>query len=200
MTPLMTGSLGRPQSPFIGLRIKSVLVIQSKHPFPDEASIQYDIPTLRALALEGIRSGLDDCDIIEELFSAFASQYARHFARVGRLLIEKHRYAEIRDLYARQLAYVWEWDSTEATRTGVMKKVHSFFKGELDHAAEILSALSKIIVAEGGVVQAPECASMVNKFDFFFFLTKQGCLSHIIPVFVPQSLAVYGSRVNQICS
>jgi hypothetical protein len=35
---------------------------------------QYDIPSLKRLALDGIRDGLGGCDIVEEIFSEFASK------------------------------------------------------------------------------------------------------------------------------
>jgi len=38
----------------------------------DELSIQYDVPGLKAMALDHMRDGLAKCDIVEESFSRFA--------------------------------------------------------------------------------------------------------------------------------
>ena len=40
----------------------------------DDAPLQYDVPALKTLALNRIRSELGNCDIVEEAFSKFASQ------------------------------------------------------------------------------------------------------------------------------
>ena len=46
----------------------------AKHTTPDTFSPQYNIPTLKTLALNHIRNELEKCDIAEESFSKFASQ------------------------------------------------------------------------------------------------------------------------------
>jgi len=40
----------------------------------DKPLLQYDVPALKALALDRIRSELAKCDIVEEAFSRFASR------------------------------------------------------------------------------------------------------------------------------
>jgi len=44
------------------------------YPISDKPSPQYDVPALRTLALDHIRAGVANCDIVEETFSRFASQ------------------------------------------------------------------------------------------------------------------------------
>ena len=46
----------------------------SQYLTPDEFSLQYDIPTLKGLALDYISRELTKCDIVEEAFSLFASR------------------------------------------------------------------------------------------------------------------------------
>lgn len=65
--------------------------------------------------------------------------------KVESLLIEGCRYDEIGSLYAQQLGYTLVEDSTEATRTSVDKKINTFVQGDLEHAAEMVSALWKIV-------------------------------------------------------
>ena len=73
------------------------------------------------------------------------------------LMRREHRYEEIRDLYVQRLALVWTEDSTkEQIRAAVETKIKQFVKGELEHAAEMLSELWE--VANNGVkarVQPP---------------------------------------------
>ena len=45
-----------------------------KHTKPDTFSPQYDVPALKTLALNRIRSELEKCDIVEESFGRFASR------------------------------------------------------------------------------------------------------------------------------
>jgi len=92
-----------------------VTLSDDKVPRPSPKSIyrladKYDVPVLKALALNHIRSELGKCDIVEESFSRFTS-----------------RYGEIRSLYIDQLASVWIGDSqTETTRVSVEEKIDSF--------------------------------------------------------------------------
>jgi hypothetical protein len=46
----------------------------AERPVSDMFSLQYDIPALKTLALNHIRSELGKCDIVEESFSRFASK------------------------------------------------------------------------------------------------------------------------------
>ncbi|KAF9785433.1 hypothetical protein BJ322DRAFT_830356 [Thelephora terrestris] len=117
-----------------------------KVPRPSPKSIyrladKYDVPALKALALDRIRGELSKCDIVEESFSRFTSQYD-----------------EIRSLYVEQLAYTWVEDSTEATRTSIEKKVDSFVEGDLEHAAEMVSTLWKMVNKDGDI-KAPSNTS-----------------------------------------
>ena len=65
-----------PQSPFTDSRTKSVPGLRSVlgEPAADNLSPQYDVPALKALALNHIRSELAKCDIVDEAFSRFASR------------------------------------------------------------------------------------------------------------------------------
>ena len=54
--------------------IDGILATLAERPTSDIFSLQYDVPALKALALNHIRSGLEKCDIVEESFSRFASQ------------------------------------------------------------------------------------------------------------------------------
>ena len=65
--------------------------------------------------------------------------------------MERCRYDEIRSLYVQQLAYIWVDDSTDATRTSIDKKIDSFVQGDLEHAAETVSALWKIVNEDGDI-------------------------------------------------
>ena len=61
----------------------------------------------------------------------------------------------MRSLYVNQLASAWMEDSTaETIRASFEKKVDSFFRGELEHATEMLSDLWEIVNKDGDV-QAP---------------------------------------------
>ena len=73
-------------------------------------------------------------------------------------MIKGCRYDEIRSLYVEQLAYIWVEDSTETTRTSIEKKVDSFVEGGLEHAAEMVSALWKMVNKDGDV-KAPSNTS-----------------------------------------
>ncbi|KAF9785437.1 hypothetical protein BJ322DRAFT_830823 [Thelephora terrestris] len=120
---------------------------EDKVPRPSPKSIyrladKYDVPALRTLALNQIRGELSKCDIVEESFSRFASQYD-----------------EIRSVYVEQLAYIWVDDSTEATRTSIEKKIDSFGEGNLEHAAEMVSALWKKVNTEGEVTAPSNTSS-----------------------------------------
>ncbi|KAF9790973.1 hypothetical protein BJ322DRAFT_1039080 [Thelephora terrestris] len=122
----------------VNRRSRSAEIVDPSHnkvPRPSPKSIyrladKYDIPALKTLALDHIRSGLRRCDIVGESFSVFAS-----------------RYAEVRSLYADQLACIWKLDPAIRVRVG--EKIDSFVEGDLDHATEILSALWKTANEDG---------------------------------------------------
>ena len=61
------------------------------------------------------------------------------------MLTGRPRHDQIRDLYASQLASVWREDSTETTSASFDKKIDSFVKGELEHAAAMLSTFWEVI-------------------------------------------------------
>jgi len=73
----MTTFPDRLQSPSTDSRTRSVSVPNlrsfSEHPTSDRPP-QFDVPELKALALDHIRGGLEKCDIVEETFSRFASR------------------------------------------------------------------------------------------------------------------------------
>ena len=48
--------------------------MHSQHLTSNKTSLQYDVPVLKALALDYIRGEMGKCDIVEETFSRFASQ------------------------------------------------------------------------------------------------------------------------------
>ena len=124
----------------------------SEHPISDKPSLQYDIPMLKRLALDHMRSELATCNIVEEAFGKFVSRSASHITRVDSMLTERRRYDEMRSLYVNQLASVWINDSTtETTRTSFNKKIDSFVRGELEHASETLSALLEIVSRDGDI-------------------------------------------------
>ena len=83
------------------------------------------------------------------------------------MLTEGHRYDEIRNLYVDQLAFVWMEDSTmEATRISVDKKIDSFAEGDLEYAAEMLSALWEIANKDGDIKAPANTSSTVSPFRF----------------------------------
>lgn len=79
-----------------------------------------------------------------------------HITKVYHILSEKRRYEEIRSLYINQLAFVWSEGS--ATEINLDKKIDSFFEGDLEDGAEVLSALWEIL-NRGGNINAPSNAS-----------------------------------------
>ncbi|KAF9785420.1 hypothetical protein BJ322DRAFT_1193974 [Thelephora terrestris] len=96
---------------------------------------KYDVPALKRRALDCVNDQLANCDIVEESFSKFASQYD-----------------EIRNLYIERLAFDWMGDSTaEHTRARVKTKIKNFAKGDLEHATEMLSGLWEIANRDEGV-------------------------------------------------
>ena len=65
----------------------------------------------------------------------------------------------MRSLYVNQLASAWMEDSTtETTRASFDGKIDSFFRGELEHATEMLSNLWEIVNKDGDI-QAPSDTS-----------------------------------------
>ena len=64
----------RLQSPFTDSQTRSVPNLGNALVMSDRPSLQYDVPALKALALNYIRGELAKCDIVEEAFSRFASQ------------------------------------------------------------------------------------------------------------------------------
>jgi len=83
------------------------------------------------------------------------------------MLTERHRYDEIRDLYAHQLASVWMEDSTtEETRVRIEEKIDSFYEGDLEHAADVLSALWEILNKDGDITAPSNTSPAVSLFLF----------------------------------
>ena len=121
---------------------------------------------LKTLALDHIRNQLAKCNIVEEAFSRFASRWVEHIAVIDCMLIGRHRYDEIRGLYVNQLARVWMEDSTETTNTSINKRVDSFAEGDLEHAAETLSALWEIANKDGDVQAPTNTSQAVSPFWF----------------------------------
>jgi len=79
-----------------------------------------------------------------------------------------HRYDEIRNLYIDQLVSVWMEDSTtEATRIGVDEKIDSFYEGDLEHTAEVLSALWEIVNKDGDITPPSSTSLSVSRFLFY---------------------------------
>ena len=55
-------------------KVCGTFTFHTERPTSDVFSLQYNVPALKALALEHVRSGLEKCDIVEESFSRFASR------------------------------------------------------------------------------------------------------------------------------
>lgn len=87
-----------------------------------------------------------------------------HRSQRSRLYTEKgYSYEEIRNLYVQQLAFIWLEDSTtESTRASVDKKIDSFVEGDLEHGAEIVSALWEIANKDGDIKAPSSIPSMVS--------------------------------------
>ena len=62
-----------PTSPKSIYRLADKVCVRSQR-CPQSISLQYDAPALKTLALNQIRSELAKCDIVEEVFSRFASR------------------------------------------------------------------------------------------------------------------------------
>jgi hypothetical protein len=127
----------------------------AEFPTSDKFPLQYNVPALKTLALNQIRSELEKCDIVEESFSRFASRRVAPTTHGGYMLTRRLRYIEIRRLCIDRLDSVWMEDSTtETTRASVDKKID----GDLGHAMEMLTALWEI--ANGcEVAKTPSSAS-----------------------------------------
>ena len=83
------------------------------------------------------------------------------------MLKKRCRYDDVRSLYVDQLAFIWMEDSTtETTRAGVDKKIDSFAEGDLEHAAEMLSALWEIVNKDGDIKAPAKTSSTVSPFRF----------------------------------
>ena len=85
------------------------------------------------------------------------------------------RYADIRNIYANQLALVWVGDSADATRVKVDKKIDIFAEGDLEHMAEMFSALWKIASKDGNIV-APSNATPTVSSVFLHYLLSRAAL------------------------
>ena len=74
--PVMTRFPGHLQNPFTDSHTRFVPGLRniSGASISYKLSPQYDIPTLKTLALDHIRGELAKCDIVEEAFSGFASR------------------------------------------------------------------------------------------------------------------------------
>ena len=73
------------------------------------------------------------------------------------------RYDEVRNLYIRQLAFVWMEDSTtEMIRASVEKKIDSFAEGDLEHGTEIILALLDIATKEDDIKPPGNAVSAVS--------------------------------------
>ena len=60
-----------------------------------------------------------------------------------------------------------EDSTTEATRASVNKKIDSFVKGDLEHAAEAVSALLEIANKTGDIVAPSNASTAVSSSRFF---------------------------------
>ncbi|KAF9645620.1 hypothetical protein BDM02DRAFT_3262815 [Thelephora ganbajun] len=88
---------------------------------------KYDIPSLKELALDSIKDGLKSCDIVEEVFSEFASKYQ-----------------EVRTVQVKHLASVWfrgDEESAEGLGEKIDEKIESYANGQLDYAMEAMTLL-----------------------------------------------------------
>jgi len=119
---------------------------------------------LKTLALDHIRNQLAKCNIVEEAFSRFASRWVEYAAVIDCMLMGRRRYDEIRGLYVDQLARVWMEDSTETTNASINKRVDSFAEGDLEYAAETLSALWEIANQDGDVKALANTSQTVSPF------------------------------------
>ena len=71
----------------------------------------------------------------------------------------------MRSLYVNQLASAWMEDSTaETTRAGFDKKIDGFFRGELEHATEMLSELWEIVNKDGDIQVPLNTSPAVSSF------------------------------------
>jgi len=68
--------------PTRGQGLYLVFAMYSEHLGSYRPSSQYDVPTLKTLALNHIRSELTKCDIVEEAFGRFASRLAWYIIRM----------------------------------------------------------------------------------------------------------------------
>ena len=71
------------------------------------------------------------------------------------------RYAEIRDLYIKQLTFTWMEDSTaEATGASVNEQIKIFAKKAPEHATEIVLAFLKIAEEDGNTTSLAHTESL----------------------------------------
>jgi len=81
-----------------------------------------------------------------------------------------------------------EDSTTEATRSSVDKKIDSFAKGDLEHAAEAVSALLEIANKTGDITAPSKTSPAVSSFQFFLPSILPACLLHIIRLLRSQAL------------
>ena len=107
---------------------------------------QYDIPKLKGLAFESIRSGIKSCDAVEETFSKFTSRLVYNsLLRIINPLMAHPRYPEIADLHVGNLASVLLSPNSQDIQERLNQKLRSFANGEIPHAADAFSALFGIL-------------------------------------------------------
>ncbi|KAF9646320.1 hypothetical protein BDM02DRAFT_253709 [Thelephora ganbajun] len=91
---------------------------------------KYDVPGLKKAAFKSISSGLQKCDIVQEVFSVFTS-----------------RYNEIRTMEVNHLLGVWLSGSekeSKVVREKLEEKIDSYAAGELKHAVDAISSIWEI--------------------------------------------------------
>ena len=129
------------QNQSTGWRIRLRTLFPSIVPTVD-SSVQYGIPGLKRVALRGIKSGLDKCDIVQEAFSLFTSRCAQLASSLTsrRRLRCVHRYSEIRTMQVNHLLRIWlsAGEESKVVRKKLEEKIDSYAAGKLDHAVDTI--------------------------------------------------------------
>lgn len=123
---------------------------EDKVPRPSPKSIyrladKYDVPALKALAVDQIRRGLAGCEIVKETFCRFISQYD-----------------ELKSIYSQQLAYTLAEHPSEGFLTNMGGKIESFIKGDIGHATEVVSALW-VVLNSDEVIKTPNTPPLATQ-------------------------------------
>lgn len=115
---------------------------------------------------------------------------------------QRHRYDEIRSIYADQLVRVWMKDSTaKAIGVSVDEKINRFVDEGLNHATEMLSLLWEIANDDSRIIRSlPNTSSPVSRFYFYGVCGSAYSTSPDHADLEPCTLGLCGDGAHQVNS